>query len=146
MLPVIPLNFLAIGVSVLATMVIGFLWYGPIFGKIWVKEMGLENMEPNTKQMMKSMALGIVGAFLTAYVLSHSIFVWKPSSWHLEGDGPAWKYGAYGAFYVWLGFFVPLLFNSIAWEGKSWRLFFVNASHNLVSLMVTGIILAVWPG
>lgn len=145
MLPVIPLNYLAILVGVLANMVIGFLWFGPIFGKVWAKEMGYENMEPDNKAMIKSMVIMIIGSFLTAYVLAHSLFVWKPSSWNLPGDGPAWMYGAYAAFYTWLGFYVPMLLGSVAWESKSWKLFFINAGYNLVSLAAIGLILAVWP-
>ncbi|GBF39081.1 DUF1761 domain-containing protein [Leptospira johnsonii] len=145
MLPVIPLNYLAILVGVLANVVIGFLWFGPIFGKVWMKEMGYENMEPDTKSMMKSMGIMIVGSFLTAYVLAHSLFVWKPSSWNLPGDGPAWMYGAYAAFYIWLGFYIPMLLGSVAWESRSWKLFFINAGYNLVSLAAIGQILAVWP-
>ncbi|MGJ4745064.1 DUF1761 domain-containing protein [Leptospira sp. SA-E8] len=145
MLPVIPLNYLAILVGVLANVVIGFLWFGPIFGKVWAKEMGYENMEPDTKSMMKSMGIMIIGSFLTAYVLAHSLFVWKPSSWNLPGDGPAWMYGAYAAFYTWLGFYIPMLLGSVAWESRSWKLFFINAGYNLVSLAAIGQILAVWP-
>ncbi|MEI1280173.1 DUF1761 domain-containing protein [Leptospira venezuelensis] len=145
MLPVIPLNYLAILVGVLANVVIGFLWFGPIFGKVWAKEMGYENMEPDTKAMLKSIVIMIIGSFLTAYVLAHSLFVWKPSSWNLPGDGPAWMYGAYAAFYTWLGFYVPMLLGSVAWESKSWKLFFINAGYNLVSLAAIGQILAVWP-
>ncbi len=146
MLPVIPLNYLAMGVGVVANVIIGFLWFGPLFGKPWAKEMGLDmSQKPDNKQMFKSLGLMIIGTFLTAFVLSHSLFVWKPSSWNLPGDGPAWMYGAYAAFYTWLGFYVPLLFGSIAWEGKSWKLFFINAGYNLVSLFAIGFILAVWP-
>ncbi|PJZ26774.1 hypothetical protein CH352_03855 [Leptospira hartskeerlii] len=145
MLPVIPLNYLAILVGVLANVVIGFLWFGPIFGKVWAKEMGYENMEPDNKAMIKSMVIMIIGSFLTAYVLAHSLFVWKPSSWNLPGDGPAWMYGAYAAFYTWLGFYIPMLLGSVAWESKSWKLFFINAGYNLVSLAAIGLILAVWP-
>ncbi|PJZ48262.1 DUF1761 domain-containing protein [Leptospira saintgironsiae] len=145
MLPVIPLNYLAILVGVLANVVIGFLWFGPIFGKVWAKEMGLDNKEPDNKAMIKSLVIMIIGSFLTAYVLAHSLFVWKPSSWNLPGDGPAWMYGAYAAFYTWLGFYIPMLLGSVAWESKSWRLFFINAGYNLASLAAIGLILAVWP-
>ncbi|TGL63654.1 DUF1761 domain-containing protein [Leptospira sarikeiensis] len=145
MLPVIPLSYWAILVGVLANVVIGFLWFGPLFGKPWAKEMGYENMEPDTKAMMKSMGIMIIGSFLTGFVLAHSLFVWKPSSWNLTGDGPAWMYGAYAAFYTWLGFYIPQLLGSVAWESRSWKLFTINAGYNLVSLAVIGQILAAWP-
>ena len=33
-------NYLAVLVSAIAMIVLGFIWYGPLFGKIWTKEMG----------------------------------------------------------------------------------------------------------
>ncbi|TGJ98739.1 DUF1761 domain-containing protein [Leptospira langatensis] len=145
MLPVIQINYLAIAAGIVSNIVLGFLWYGPLFGKIWMKEMGLENMEPNTKEMFKSLGFMVLGSFLTAFVLSHSILVWKPSSWNLQGDGPGWVYAAYAAGFTWLGFYIPLLFGSVTWEGKSWKLFFINAFYYLVSLSAMSFILAAWP-
>jgi len=40
------LNWLAIGLGVLAMMILGFVWYAPWFptGKVWARNMG---MDPN---------------------------------------------------------------------------------------------------
>ena len=47
-----------------------------------------------------------------------------------------------GAFFMWIGFYVPLYFGSVGWENKSWSLFFVNTGYYLVTLQVVGAIFA----
>jgi len=49
--------------------------------------------------------------------------------------------GMLGAFYYWLGFAVPLTAGSYLWEGKSIKLWVLNAGYYLVSLLVMGAIL-----
>lgn len=53
----ISINYLAVIVSMIVAMVIGFLWYGPVFGKMWIHLMDFtsEHMEAaKTKGMSYS--------------------------------------------------------------------------------------------
>lgn len=144
--PNITLNFLAIAAAVLAQFVLGFLWYGPLFGRAWAKEVGLNFEEkPPAAAMVKSMLLMIVGSFLTAYVLAHSTEVWRGSAWGSAiPDKPAYVYGFFAGFFTWLGFYIPMLLSSVAWEQKSWKLFAINACYHLLALQAVGQILAFW--
>ncbi len=36
----VPINYLAVVVAAIANMVLGFLWYGSLFGKQWIKLSG----------------------------------------------------------------------------------------------------------
>ena len=38
----LPINMVAILVAVVANFILGFLWYTPLFGKAWAKEMGFD--------------------------------------------------------------------------------------------------------
>lgn len=145
MLPNFHINYLAILAAVVANMIIGSLWYGPLLGKVWMKEVGFSpDFKPGTKDMLKSMSLAAVGSFLTAYVLNHLTEVWRPSVWNATGDLANYHYGLMAAVFTWLGFYVPQHFNSVAFDGKSWRLFFINSGYSLVSLLAVGQILAHW--
>jgi hypothetical protein len=145
MQPVIQLNWLAIGAAVAANIVIGFLWYGPLLGKAWMREMGLPaEHKPDPATMKRSMIIMIVSAFLTAYVLAHSVEVWRPSTWKAGTDAPNEIYGFYSAFFTWIGFYVPMLLGGVAWESKSWKLFGINAGYHFVALLAAGMILAFW--
>lgn len=49
-----------------------------------------------------------------------------------------------GAAIPYIGFIVPMLLNSVAFEGKSWTVFAINAAYQFVSLQIIGMILAYW--
>ena len=55
MQPLIHLNWFAISVAVVANIIIGFLWYGPLLGKAWMHEMGLApDHKPDPAVMKRS--------------------------------------------------------------------------------------------
>ena len=145
------LNWLAIGLSWLALMVIGFVWYAKWFptGKAWMRGMGWDpdNMpKPPAGKMAVSMILMVIGAFLMMFVFAHTNMVYQDAFRNADTGGQA-DYdltvmdGVMGAFFTWLGFIVPLNLNAVAFDGKPWSLFFVNAGYYLVGLMVAGLLL-----
>ncbi len=142
--PQIALNAKAVALAVIVSFMFGWLWYGPLFGKSWAKLQGIKyTNKVATKDMMKGMGLGLLGSFLTAYVMTFSTNVWRASVCSGHGaDMEWWRYGFYGGMFVWLGFTIPILFSSIAWEGKSWKLFAINASYHFLNLQIISMIVA----
>lgn len=142
------LNWVALLIGMASNVVLGFLWYaakGPT-GRIWMREMKLPaDLKPSPKQMMTSLVLMVVGTFLLLFVLMH-VFLAFRDAYRLDGarlgDGLEMGDGFQGAIFTWLGFFVPIGLSTVAWEGKSWTLFFVNQGYYLVSLLVVGSIFA----
>jgi hypothetical protein len=61
-----------------------------------------------------------------------------------EPDLAPWIYAVNAAFFNWLGFFLPLQMNRVAWEMKKWGLVLINASFDLVRLLLFGFILSYW--
>ncbi|MGE0772507.1 MAG: DUF1761 domain-containing protein [Cyclobacteriaceae bacterium] len=60
----IQINYAAIAVVVVATFILGFLWYTPLFGKAWAKEMGFDtSKKPKTSEMVRGMIIMVVGNF-----------------------------------------------------------------------------------
>lgn len=143
-MPNIHISFLAIAVAVIAHFILGFIWYTPLFGKIWAKENGF-NREGEVPKgaLAKGMILNLIGNFLMAWVFAHNLAVWNPVTWGLPAVPEMTPVGMAfaGAIFTWLGFFVPLTLNSIAWEMKSWKLFFINTSYHLLSLIMVAQIL-----
>jgi hypothetical protein len=144
--PNLIINFAAIGVSIIAGMVVGFLWYGPVFGKVWARLMGMpEDFKPTKDAMTKAMVLQVAGLFLTSYVLAHSGQVWRPSVWGAGVDeGSALMWGFMSAFFTWIGFYIPMQFSKVAWENRPWKLFFINIGHDFAVLLTISVILAAW--
>lgn len=130
------INWLAVIVAALLPMVIGSLWYGPLFGKQWMKMKGLTEEEIKADlNPLKSYGGSIVGAFLTAIVLALLMPVMVT---------PSIGNGLVLAVLCWLGFYVPLGWQSVAWENKSLGLYALNMAHNLVTLAAMATLIAVW--
>ena len=145
MQPAIHLNYLAIAVAVIVNFFFGWIWYGPLFGKAWAKEMGMNmDQKPDSKVMMRGMILMLIGTFLLVYVLAHSVQVWRPSVWNAGTDGSDAMYGFMCGFFTWIGFFVPQNLSVVAWDNKSWKLFGINTSYHFLSLQILAMILAYW--
>ncbi len=138
------INYLAIAISVVATFVFGFIWYTPLFGKVWGKEMGFKMDEPPaTSVMIKGLVLNIIGNFFMAFVFAHNIAAWYPETWGITPAEPS-SPGAYAimaALFTWLGFYLPVDLNLVAWEGRSWKLFFINTGYHFLSLLIAAVIL-----
>ncbi len=134
------INYLAVLVSAIASMVLGFLWFGPLFGKQWTSLMGFDKkkVEEAKKKGMppQTWALLIVGTLVTSYVLAHFVDYLDATTF-----GGALQAG----FWIWIGFFAPVMLGMVLWEGKPWNLYFLVVAHHLVNLLVMASILALWP-
>lgn len=140
----VEVNYLAVLVGAVINMIIGSLWYGPVFGKQWQALMGWgpERMaqmkaEGADKGMWKKYLVAFVGGFVMSFVLWHSLVF----AIGFMQEGGVWK-GVEGAFWNWLGFVVPVILGTFLWEGKSFKLFVLNIGYYLVSLVMVGAVLA----
>ncbi|HEV3244948.1 MAG TPA: DUF1761 domain-containing protein [Candidatus Paceibacterota bacterium] len=138
----IPVNFWAVLVSAILSMVIGYLWYGPLLGKQWVASMGWS--EAQVQERMKSGSMWsylwmFIGAFIMAFVLAHAI-IFAESFLGFGG----WQAGVAIGFANWVGFVAPSSISGVLFEGKPWKWWFIAAGFWLVTLVVMGIVLAVW--
>jgi hypothetical protein len=134
------INIVAILVAVVANFILGFLWYTPLFGKAWAKEMGFDtSVKPAGGQIAKGMIFMIIGNFFLAYVFAHNIAAWSyvPG---MEAMSPAMKI-ANSTVFTWLGFYLPVDLSTVAWENKSWKLFAINTSYHFMMLLVASVIL-----
>lgn len=137
------INMVAILVAVVANFILGFIWYTPLFGKAWGKEMGYdENTKADKSEMMKGMLFMVIGNFLCAWVLAHNNAAWS----FVPGIEEMGKMGVVcsSAFFTWLGFYFPTQLGATVWEKNSWKLFFINTGYHLASLLTMSFILTFW--
>lgn len=136
------INMGAVVVAAVVAMVLGFLWYGPLFGKPWMQLMGFtkESIDKMKGQgMAKNYLIMVIGALVMAYVLAHAL---EFASAYTNTTGvPA---GLMAGFWNWLGFVAPVMIGAQLWEGKPWKLFVLTGGYQLVSLLSMGVILALW--
>ncbi len=132
------INYWAVIGAAAANMVVGMLWYGPVFGKVWRNLMGF------TPESMKAMPLtplqatfgGVITALLMSYVLAYVAIAF---------DGTTLSDALMMAFFMWLGFIAPVMAHTFLWEGRSFKLFAFNAAAGLVSMVAMSLVLVLWP-
>ena len=132
------ISFFPVLVATIVSMMIGFAWYGPLFGKKWMKAVGItkEDLEKERKKgMAKQYLTNFVSAFITAYALA--IVINSIGVTSLLG-------GAFIGFWMWLGFVVTVTFQTVIWEKRSKESFKINTGFNLVAFIVMGALLALW--
>ncbi|MDR3696538.1 DUF1761 family protein [Mucilaginibacter sp.] len=91
---VVPVNFLAVAAAAVACYIIAAIWYGAIFSKVWVRLTGITDMKPAPLNIV----LVLIGSFIMAYVLDHSLVFGNA---YLKTSGI--QGGLMGAFFLWLG-------------------------------------------
>jgi hypothetical protein len=134
------INIVAILVAVVANFILGFVWYTPLFGKAWAKEMGVDtSVKPPSGAIAKGMVFMVIGNFFMAYVFAHNIAAWSyvPGTKEMS---PVVSI-ANATIFTWLGFYLPVDLSTVAWENKSWKLFGINTGYHFVMLLVASVIL-----
>lgn len=141
-MPPVPINYLAVIVAATVSMVVGALWYGPLFGKQWMALSGMTqaNLDAAKKRGMSKMyVVAFIGSLVMSYVLAHAL-VFASVYLNVSGIGA----GLMAGFWNWLGFVAPVTLGGVLWEGKSWKLWGLNNSYHLVTLLLMGVVLSLW--
>ncbi len=133
------MNYWAILVSAIASMIIGSIWYGPLFGKKFMEAMGMNEWSAEKKaEMTKNMWLSYAGQFVLSLIMFFVLSWYITASVHTGIVG-----GMANAFGLWLGFVVPLAAGNVLWGGKK-ILFWLSSGNMLVTLLVAGAIIGGW--
>jgi hypothetical protein len=137
----IVINYWAVAACMVSSVIIGFAWYGPLFGKPWMKLSGISmpDKKPSFFVMLKPIVISLLGALLMSLILGH----WLVFSAVVLGVTGI-EGGLQGAFWLWLGLTVPVSVSVVAWEGKPWKLFLIHSGYWLALLSVMSLILSRW--
>lgn len=105
------INYLAVLVATVLQFFVGFIWYGPIFGKLWGQIHGFDKLSKEVQQkMMKEMGpfYGVQFGVTLVQTLVLALFIAVlPEGWN--------PYGLAGL--LWLGFVVPTQVSSVIFGG-----------------------------
>ena len=131
------INFLAVAVAAIAPMVIGALWYGPLFGKAWMSAHGYtpERLEEMGQGMGKAYGLSFVCYLVMATVLAY-LLAWIGAVNVVTG---IWL-----AFLCWLGFAATVSLTSYLFSDRKPATYFLDVAYQLVLMLVMGAILGAW--
>ncbi len=136
------MNFLAIFAGAAATFVIGFLFHGPLFGKVWMK---LANIHPTGKEkfsdMVPQMLQNYIAKLVTAFVLSGALWIAFSSPFM----GPeTWYKGAICAIWLWLGFLVTSSSIEVIWMKRNYKLWLFECASSFFAMAAMGAVLGAW--
>ncbi|HKW31520.1 MAG TPA: DUF1761 domain-containing protein [Candidatus Acidoferrum sp.] len=135
------LNWLAILVAAISTMILGFLWYSPLlFAKAWTREMGYTpDDKAKMDEMRKSAGPAYAGSFvaslISAFTLALILHGMRAESLH---------FGMMASFHIWFGFVATVQFTGALFAKQSMKLFAINTGYQLVCYLVMGAILVLW--
>ena len=130
------INYLAVLVAALFSFIVGWLWYGPLFGKAWMRYNGFteESMkEGGWMPMPVIMIINYIATALAAFAMA--MFM---------GSGSDLHFGVFAGFMIsvfWIG---TSRLNDVLYEKKPWGLYLINLSYYIVIYIIMGAIIGVW--
>lgn len=134
-------NYWAVLACGVIAMALGYVWYGPLFGKKWLEVVGANAQDKKEREAMQQAAgplyaIQFALALLQAYILAHFIAGWQDAT------------GVETATWIWLGFVMPTIAAGSMWSNDSkkisWARFLIQAGYNIVLFVIFGIILKTW--
>jgi len=135
-------NYWAILACAVASMVIGTVWYGPLFGRKWTE---INELSPDDLAKREAMQKGAGPLYAIQFFLSllqiyilNNLILWTGAS-----DKAVWV-----AFFLWLGMVMPTVAGLAMWNAKptkvKWTLFLLSSGYQLILFVVYGVILGLW--
>lgn len=137
------INYLAVLACAVISMIVGSIWYGPLFGKKWMQITGMGDCDEATLKQKQKEAMPLYGvqfvlSILQAYILAYYIGI---GSW-IEISGVS------NAFLIWAAFVMPTVAGNSMWNSNptkmKWAQFLIQAGYQLVLFIIFGFILFLW--
>lgn len=137
----LPINVGFVLIAAVVAFVLGFMFHGPISGKLWMK---LADIHPTGKEKMSDMYgkmfWNLMVNVVTAGVMAMIFALVFTSSLM----GPAtWYRGAMMGGFLWLGFLLTSSSIEVIWMGRRWKLWLFEAVCSFITMVVMGMILVV---
>lgn len=135
----VQVNMWAVLLAALSSMVVGALWYMPAgFGTMWQK---LSGVKIDRSKMTPGMAVWMYGSVFVAslamaYVLAHVTYLAN----HFFNNSYM-SDALQTAFWLWLGFTALRFYVHDTFEMRRKKLTLLNASHELVTVLVMAVII-----
>lgn len=136
----VEVNWVAIALATVASMVVGSVWYAPsVFGNKWMDWAKLDRKKIE-KNGWTPILIAILASLVTAYVLAHVTYLSN------KFFGNSYMMDALStAFWVWLGFTAVRFWTHDSFEGRPLKLTVLNAAHELVTFVAMGAVIG-WLG
>lgn len=132
----VQVNMWAVLLATVSSMLVGWVWYAkPVFGKLWVKLAKVDTKKMESRSAWP-MVVAFVASFFTAYVIAHVSYLSNQFFGHSFLQDTATT-----AFWLWLGLTGARFIVHDAFEGRPKDLTVLTIAHELVTVLVMGLII-----
>jgi hypothetical protein len=130
------INYLAVALASLAAFILGYAWYTIIFAEAWQKLIGMREKGKGASSADQTPNLGklLVGSLILEVLMAFNL------AFFIGADAD-WQFGLFAGFATGLGFVGLALGVNYMFEGKSFKLWLINAGYNTVVFSVMGLII-----
>lgn len=127
-------NWVSVFVAALSGFVIGGLWYGPLFGKVWSRLTGI------TKESGSRISMPVTfgGAYVLNLIAASGIAL-------QNGTHTGWLFALHIGLMAAVFFIAPALGVIYLFEQRPLKLWLVNAGYQIVNFSAMGAIIGAWP-
>jgi len=134
------INWFAVIVATLAGFPLGFIWYGPLFGKPWMSSVGLsEEKIQHHSNMAKIFSVALVFQFVMAFCMA-MFFYSDPASADLVNASS----GAFYGFLTGFGWVTMAVGVNAMFEQRSFAYVGIVGGYWIVVFTLMGLILGGW--
>ena len=128
------INWLAILVGAVSSFALGSLWYArPVFGATWQKLVGRSDEDIKNSSMGKTFGL----AFLLTLIMSINLAMFI-------GAGQGFAFGVFAGAAAGIGWVATGIGVIYLYEGRSFKLWLINAGYQAIMLTLMGGIIGAW--
>jgi hypothetical protein len=132
------INYWAVVVATLSTMVVGTVWYTPkVFGNRWIQ---LAKVDMSKVSPVGPILVTVLVSFISAWVLAGASWI------AVDFYGGSFLLGTlFTGVVLWAGFTASRFITHDAFEGRPAALTVMNIAHELVTVLVMAVIIGVGP-
>lgn len=136
------INYWAVLLATLSTMAVGSIWYSrTVFGTRWAR---LANVDLDRQVSGLAAWMPIIVTVLVSFIMAWVLAGASTIAWSFYGG--SYLVSALGtAVILWAGFTAARFITHDAFEGRPSSLTVLNIAHELVTAIVMGLIIGVWP-
>lgn len=127
------INWLSVLVAALSAFLVGGIWYGPLFGKAWMRAFNFTEEYLKERSMLKVFGLSFLLILFAAFNLA--MFIGP------EGNAVYGLMAGFFAGFGWVAMFLGVLY---LFEKRSLKAWLINAGYCTISLTLMGAIIGAW--
>lgn len=129
------INYLAVFIAALSSFIVGWLWYGPLFGRKWMDYQGFaeDDIKEGSLPFPAILIINYLATVLAAFALAMFL-----------GPEAGTGFGIFAGLMVAVFWIATSRLNDVLYERKPWGLFFINAGYYMVIYPIMGAVIGAW--